>query len=126
MDAAIEWVKNNTTVAVTLMNVVIGLVAVIFIAVLVIKAIKNFGSKKAKEGSMDLVYAMIVVIIATVSILGVVKLGKMLKPDSVEGNNSFGALGVPGESGGGVAAAVAGPDTVLGFGKIALTAHGIM
>lgn len=126
MDAAIEWVKNNTNTAVTLMNVVIGLVAVIFIAVLVIKAIKNFGSKKGKEGSMDLVYALIVVIIATVSILGVIKLGKMLKPDSVEGNNSFGALGVPGESGGGVAAAVAGPDTVLGFGKIALTAHGII
>lgn len=126
MDAAIEWIKNNTNTAVTLMNVVIGLVAVIFIAVLVIKAIQKFGSRKAKEGALDLVYALIVVIIATVSILGVVKLGKMLKPDSVEGNNSFGALGVPGESGGGVAAAVAGPDTVLGFGKIALTAHGII
>lgn len=126
MDGAIEWIKNNTSTAEALLNAIIGLAAIIFVAVSVIKAVKNFGTGKIKEGSMNVVYALIVVIVATVSILGLIKLGKMIKPDSVEGNNSFGALGVPGESGGGVAAAVAGPDTVLGFGKIALTAHGII
>ena len=82
MDGLLDLIKNNTDVMTTVGNAIIGLAAVVFIAILLVKAIKEFSGQKVQNGIKYIGYALLVVIVAALGIIGVQTLGNAIAPTS--------------------------------------------
>lgn len=94
MDKLIHWLEQNTGIAVTLMNCIIGLVVVIVAGFLIVRAVNKLRTGKVGESMVSFGLAALAVVLGIVGVVGVIWLGRLIKPTTVQGNNSFGAVGV--------------------------------
>lgn len=77
-----EWLTSQKSDVQLTIAVIIGLVVVIFGGMNIVSAIKDFGSKKMKEGLRSLGYAALIIFIGLIGYAGLNALVNMIAPDA--------------------------------------------
>ena len=95
MDKLITWIGTNATLVKTAGGAILGLVALVFV---VVQLIKNFGADKMKEGMKSVINAIIIVILAAVGITGIISIANTLRPSTLDGSTDF-SMSAPGDPG---------------------------
>lgn len=94
MNNAINFIRQYITPIENLMNAIIVIVALIFIGLLIIKAIGEIRKDNWPAGFKKLGGALVIFIVASASVVGVIKIANMIKPDAVGNNNQFRAAAI--------------------------------
>ena len=89
MNEFVTWIGQNSTLVKTAGSAVIGLAALAFASLQIIKAMKHFGADKMKEGGKAIGLAILIIVIAAVGITGVISIANTLRPDTLNGSTDF-------------------------------------
>ena len=81
MDGLISWLQGIGQSGVTVLNVIIGLAAIVFGGLSLIKGIKDLQSKKMSDGLKYVGIAVIIFLIASVGVMGLARFANTIAPD---------------------------------------------
>lgn len=94
MENLINWIQPYIGTFQILMNIIIVLVATIFVGLAIISAISKLRKKNWAEGGAMIGAALVMALIAMLGVVGVNALADAIKPDFVNGNDQFSAASV--------------------------------
>lgn len=81
MDKLVQWLQKIRTKAETFLGVVIGLIAVVFVGLKIIKTIQQIKESNWSKVLLSIAEILAIILVAGMGIYGFHKLFDMVKPD---------------------------------------------